>query len=248
MTLRGSAFLALWNDVDPTRDDEYNAWHTLEHVPERVGIAGILAARRYVARWRTESRYFTLYELASIGVLASGDYVDVVAHPTQWTRTMRSSMRNFERYPCTTMLSAGIGIAAAISTFRFAVPLSGVQPDDDSMRSGLQSLLDVPGVASIHAGAAEPDPNFAIANQAPSLDDHIEFVVLVEATDAGVLDALELRLRSATGALLHGIATAPFLVYDLAFAIDKTMLADPTRARQPARDDLRARWDAGRRP
>ena len=49
MALRGSAFLALWNDFDPARDAEYNCWHTFEHVPERVGIEGILAGRRYVA-------------------------------------------------------------------------------------------------------------------------------------------------------------------------------------------------------
>ena len=32
------AFLALWNDFDPGRDEEYNRWHTYEHVPERLSI------------------------------------------------------------------------------------------------------------------------------------------------------------------------------------------------------------------
>jgi hypothetical protein len=56
MTLKGSAFLALWNDFDPARDAEYNCWHTYEHVPERVGIEGILTGRRYIARERAERR------------------------------------------------------------------------------------------------------------------------------------------------------------------------------------------------
>lgn len=41
MTLKGCAFLALWNDFDPGRDAEYNCWHTFEHVPP-----GATAARR----------------------------------------------------------------------------------------------------------------------------------------------------------------------------------------------------------
>ena len=46
MALAGTAFLALWNDFDPARDEEYNCWHTFEHVPERVGIEGILTGQR----------------------------------------------------------------------------------------------------------------------------------------------------------------------------------------------------------
>jgi hypothetical protein len=49
MALKGSAFLALWNDFDPARDEEYNCWHTFEHVPERVGIEGVVSGRRYIA-------------------------------------------------------------------------------------------------------------------------------------------------------------------------------------------------------
>jgi hypothetical protein len=60
MPLRGSGFLALWNDFDPAREAEYECWHTFEHVPERVGIPGFLSGRRYRAAERSESQYFTL--------------------------------------------------------------------------------------------------------------------------------------------------------------------------------------------
>ena len=53
MPLKGSAFLALWNDIEPQRRTEYDAWHTFEHVPERVGIPGFIRGRRYVARERS---------------------------------------------------------------------------------------------------------------------------------------------------------------------------------------------------
>ena len=44
----GNGMLALWNGVDPARRDEYDLWHTREHVPERVAVPGMLGARRCV--------------------------------------------------------------------------------------------------------------------------------------------------------------------------------------------------------
>ena len=59
MSLMGSACLAIWNDVEPAREAEYELWHTREHVPERCGVPGILAGRRYVAAESAHHRYFT---------------------------------------------------------------------------------------------------------------------------------------------------------------------------------------------
>jgi hypothetical protein len=47
MALRGSAFLALWNEVGATRQAEYDLWHTLEHVPQRVGVPGFISGHQY---------------------------------------------------------------------------------------------------------------------------------------------------------------------------------------------------------
>ena len=46
MALKGQAFLALWNDVARGREPEYDQWHTLEPVPERVALPGFHGARR----------------------------------------------------------------------------------------------------------------------------------------------------------------------------------------------------------
>ena len=93
MALNGTAFLALWNEFDPARDDEYSIWHTFEHVPERVGIDGVLSGRRYAAREREHWRYFTLYELSGLDALAGASYMDVVDRPTEWSASMRPSFR-----------------------------------------------------------------------------------------------------------------------------------------------------------
>ena len=111
MTSGAPAFLALWNDVDPARDAEYNIWHTYEHVPERVGVAGIVAGRRYHARERRDQRYFTRYDLDSLTALNGPAYADVVENPTPWSRSMRPSLRNFFRQPCSVVARLGAGRA-----------------------------------------------------------------------------------------------------------------------------------------
>ena len=101
------------DDVEPAREAEYNLWHTSEHVPERCGIPGILEARRYVAPARDHHRYFTLYDLRDLAVLASPSYRDLVQQPTPWSAAMRPAFRNFLREPCGILATAGIGIGAA---------------------------------------------------------------------------------------------------------------------------------------
>src|SRR5947208_4152320 len=100
MPLAGAALLALWNDIRPQREAEYDRWHTREHVPERVAVSGMLGARRYVNRARNRHRYFTLYELADLDVLDSAEYRDLLEHPTPWSASMRLDFANFLRVPC----------------------------------------------------------------------------------------------------------------------------------------------------
>ena len=82
MPLAGRALLVLWNDIRRDREVEYDRWHTIEHVPERVAVPGFLGGRRYVDRTRERHRYFTLYELASLAALDTDEYRDLVANPS----------------------------------------------------------------------------------------------------------------------------------------------------------------------
>jgi hypothetical protein len=115
MALTGRAFLALFNDFDPARDDEYNAWHSREHVPQRLAVPGIARARRYVGRAEPRFTYFTLYEMASAATLQSQPYLDLLANPTPWSAAMRPSFRQFLRIPCRTLASAGEGMGGALA-------------------------------------------------------------------------------------------------------------------------------------
>jgi hypothetical protein len=201
MSLKGSAFLALWNDVEPARDAEYNLWHTREHVPERVGISGILTGRRYAARDAAIHRYFTLYELDHLGVLTSAAYKALVAGPTPWSQSMRPSFRNFLRYPCETRVTLGRGLGGALATFRL-----GAAPS----RPTIERLFDIETVTGLHLGAADLSEPFPL--QTGPVESGPRFVLLVEANDRKAL-------ASAIPIILSSIGRAEAQVYDLVFAI-----------------------------
>jgi hypothetical protein len=218
MSLKGSAFLALWNDIDPARDDEYNLWHTREHVPERVSVPGILTGRRYVAHGAVVHRYFTLYELSSLDVLSTPAYQNLVANPTPWSHSMRPSFRNFLRYPCATTLSLGRGRGGALATFRL-----GVAPS----RRAIEQLFDIDVVTGLHLGAADLSQPFAL--QTAPMEQGPRHVLMVEANDRKGLNA-------ALPTILSAIGPAEAQAYDAAYAITRDDLDGmPAPFKQPNR-------------
>lgn len=113
-----SAFLALWNGIDQAdARDEYEDWHALEHVPERVALPGFLWGRRYRGGLNSES-YFTLYGLQGLEALDTPQYADVVAHPTPWSARMRPRLSGFVRRPCRVHAMAGASSAAHLVTIQ----------------------------------------------------------------------------------------------------------------------------------
>ncbi|MFN7102623.1 MAG: hypothetical protein ACK4N1_08345, partial [Pseudorhizobium sp.] len=117
-----SAFLALWNDYPVTFADEYEAWHTFEHVPERLTSPGILSARRYGSQQDGQVyRYFTLYELDGLAALQHRDYLDLVRNPTPWSKKMRQHFSNVLRIPGEYIASGGRGTGAYASVQAFSV-------------------------------------------------------------------------------------------------------------------------------
>lgn len=248
MGLQGSAFLALWNDVDPARDAEYNCWHTFEHVPERVGIKGFCAGRRYIARERAHDRYFTLYELDDLRALSGADYAHVVDRPTEWSRSMRSSLRNFQRTACTKLVTLGTGSASGVATFRIGVRDALHAAGLNAVRLALEPYLESSGIASIHLGLVDADAQFPLKN-APSADSSavsIAYVLIVEGIDRGELDAAAPRIVETIDPCFDLMRPVSWNSFDLAFAVERSALRHPTTQRQPARADLHQRWSSGR--
>ena len=81
MPLLGEGVAAIWHNVAPEVQDDYNHWHCYEHVPERVGIKGFLRGRRYVAI-EGEPEFFHFYETETVATLTSEAYLTRLNNPT----------------------------------------------------------------------------------------------------------------------------------------------------------------------
>lgn len=108
------SLLSVWNDIDPKRLDEYERWHTLEHVPERVSVPGFIAGKRYVKLDGNGARYLTLYDVESLEVLCTPRYQELIDQPSNWSRSMRSSFRNFARRMFNEGISLGVGVGGGL--------------------------------------------------------------------------------------------------------------------------------------
>ena len=214
MPLTGTAFLALWNDIADSRAAEYDQWHTLEHVPERVSVTGFHGARRYVNRDHAYHRYFTLYDVATLDAFANAEYQDLLANPTPWSASMRPDFSNFLRATCRVTLSRGTGIGGAIGCL--CVPHS---VSDAQLGEALAQAAALPRINAIHCGRRS-EPALSVPFKAPPRQTApaIDFdrVALVEGLDRGACaDALtglrgKLGLQSAADDCTSG-------AFDLAF-------------------------------
>jgi hypothetical protein len=219
----GSGMLALWNGVDPARRAEYDLWHTREHVPERLALPGMLGARRYVRPAGTQAgplpQFLTLYAMRDTSVLTSQPYLDLLANPTPWSRSMRPSFRGYMRLCCHRQWSGGGGAGGALAAVLFE---DDAASDAAPLRRSLAALLPQPATVAAHLlirDTSVPEVPFAIGGAA--LDFPRGGALLVESTDEDGLDACAATLGEELTQAGLGGAIATFTCYRLAYAIDR---------------------------
>lgn len=152
--LIGNGSLALWNGIDPARADEYDLWHTREHVPQRLAVPGMIRAYRYVDGRGPLPEYLTLYDLQTIDVLTSAPYRDLLDHPTDWSRSMRPSFRGFLRIACRTVARRGGGTGGAVLATTLRLP-NGLDPADAA--HCLDGALAIPAVTGADLSLVAPE-------------------------------------------------------------------------------------------
>jgi hypothetical protein len=85
--------LAVWTDIAPEAEREFNDWYNTEHIPQLLGVPGFLSGRRYQAV-EGEPRYLALYELTNVEVLKSDAFRQVRESPTEWSKKIIPLFRN----------------------------------------------------------------------------------------------------------------------------------------------------------
>jgi hypothetical protein len=223
MPLRGSAFLAIWHDIEERGEIEYNDWHTREHMPERVEIPGFEAGRRFVDRSLEHHRYFTLYEAAALDVLGSAAYRARLDAPTPWTREVQPTFTNFVRAACRTAASEGRGTGGALGTIR--VDFADPAHREPLARASAQLAADAlahHGITSVHVGIAEPSvtraPTAESALRELTGEDVFDAVVLVDGIGRGEVERALPSIEEALAPAL-GEASTTSAVYVLAYAL-----------------------------
>lgn len=114
----GKAALAMWWDIAPDMQAEFEDWHSHEHMPERLSIPGFLRG----SRWVSETSYFVLYELDSPATLTGAAYLERLNNPTPWSRKMMPHHRNMVRNLCEVRASFGRGVAQVLARLELEVP------------------------------------------------------------------------------------------------------------------------------
>jgi hypothetical protein len=191
MPLLGTAILAVWNEVDPAIEDDFNAWYLREHIPERTSVPGLVRGRRY----RTETgspRSFAFYEATTMDVLTAGAYREQLANPTAWTRRVMPHFRVMQRGLCDVAASLGDGVGGAAAVVHLT-------PGDVPMLHGwttetlLPELLAMPDVVAAHLWTLAPgEPRSATTSlsQRAEPEHPIAWVIVVETTELSAAEAI----------------------------------------------------------
>jgi len=220
MALQGKAVLAVWNNVDPAHEREFNDWYLHQHVAERVGAPGFLRGRRYRAA-EGSPRYFAFYETQDETVLRAPAYTGLLENPTEWTRKVMPHFRDTERSICLPTASLGGGIGAAATAVHFC-PASG---EEAALRARiatelLPKLMAMPEIVAAHLweaahhGTARANAEIALRG-AP--DKGVAWVIVIEATEADALIPTRGTIRSAH--LVDAESLAFYPRYSLLFAL-----------------------------
>lgn len=195
--------LSVWNDRDEEIARAYESWYVGEHVPERLGVAGFLSARRYEAV-RGAPRFMTYYELESPQVLSSPDYLARLASPTEQTRSIMAHFRNMMRTACVLAYHSSPGVIGAYAAAAWVESPAAV--DADRLLRAALSLKGEPRALCVQLWRAAPDPAHAANREArlrPGGDRRIEAALVVDGMREA--DALQLE-ESAAAAIRHSVA------------------------------------------
>lgn len=157
--LLGAGILANWGGVVDGADADFNAWHSREHLPERLAVPGFLRGRRCVGVAGTprELRYFMMYETESPEVLVSAPYLARLNDPTPWTARVLATYLAPCRTVCRTLRSAGCGTGGWLATFAFD-ERARVRAREACLGGQMRALEAVAGIVGVHV--IEGDPEF----------------------------------------------------------------------------------------
>jgi len=222
MALRGRAFMAIWHDIVGTAEAEFGAWHTRQHMPERLGVPGFLVGRRYVDWSLERQRWFTLYETVTLETLSSEDYRARLNNPTNWSTRNLPNFLNLARSACIVSASTGRGVGGALATIRLTVK-EGTLIDFEVVAEKLaHRMVALDGIVGAHFGVAAPATTRVKTREselrAKTTEEVFDVVVMADSTGrqdmTAAMPAVHALLRESLKIFAEQSA-----IYDLAYLL-----------------------------
>ena len=207
MALKGSAAIVIWSAIEPAMLEEHDAWHSTEHFPERLAVPGFLRGRRNAAvDPSAPEQRLIFYEIESIAVATSAPYLERLNNPTAWSRKIMAASR-LNRTLCKVVASHGFGVGAHVLGIRMK--------RGDRVQAGLAAIARAPGIVGAHL--LQKDSNVVRPSTAEErlrhggADGSADWIVIIEACDAGALDSVPRALGAEPGMryTLSHLATRP---------------------------------------
>jgi hypothetical protein len=163
-TQSANGLLAVWTDIAPEAEREFNEWYNTEHIPQLLGVPGFLSGRRYQAV-EGEPKYLALYDLTDAEVLKSDAFRQVREMPTEWTKKMLPLFRNTAIGTYRQIFSHGTRPAQDaefVLTVRLNTPADKEQDFNEWYNvDHVPALVGVPGVyCARRYMAVEGDPKY----------------------------------------------------------------------------------------
>lgn len=192
--------LAIFNNVAPGREAEFNAWFQHEHLAERIAVPGFLLGRRYEAV-SGDRRYFNYYLTQSPDVLTSAAYLARVNDPTPMTRMVMSEIfRDMIRTVCRRTYKCGDVRGAAAAVVRF-----DRRPNEAALRDLVETLVrdDTVACGEVWMGAHPPALVQTEEERLRGGDRRIEACLLIETLRADDATRIAASLAASfTGAVV----------------------------------------------
>ena len=218
-----NGILAVWSDIEPTAEADYNAWYDREHMFERLEVPGFHRARHYITVVGAP-RYFTYFITDNAAVMASPAYLAQANHPSPWTRRILPHFRNTNRTVCQVERRMGRGYGAASLTVRLGA-LNGHQEDLAAWLGEIQLpvLVQQPGLIGAQLWRADPEATLlAVEDRAlrPEPDQVAEWVIFVEGARIECVQAVA-ELLSEDILVAHGAHQPLIAVHQLLNGAEK---------------------------
>jgi hypothetical protein len=164
MATQANGLLAVWTDIAPEAEREFNEWYNKEHIPQLLGVPGFLSGRRYEAV-DGSPKYLALYELTDVSVLKGDAFRQVRESPTEWSKKIIPLFRNTAIGMYRQLFSYGTRPekdAEFVLTVRLNIPADKEKDFNEWYNvDHVPALVGVPGVyCARRYEAVEGDPKY----------------------------------------------------------------------------------------